>query len=92
MWLKVKGWRSVCQRSLMMSCGSVLKVRRGASLPLHSQLVLSILCSSETRLKFSLKCRNGDETLQQPNRQNCIIFSSYCSIRAESAVSGRLNN
>lgn len=89
MWLKVKSWRSVCQRSLMMSCGSVLKARRGASLPLHSQLVLSILCSSETRLKFSLKCRNGDETLCSNQTDKSVL---YCSIRAESAVGGRLNN
>lgn len=71
MWLKVKRWRSVCQRSLMMSCGSVLKARRGASLPLHSQLVLSILCSSETRLM----CRNGDETLCSNQTDKSVLFS-----------------
>lgn len=87
MWLKVKSWRSVCQRSLMMSCGSVLKARRGASLPLHSQLVLSILCSSETRLKFSLKCRNGDETLCSNQTDKSVLFFLHTAASEQSLQS-----
>lgn len=49
---------------------SVLKARRGASLLLHSQLVLSILCSSETRLM----CRNGDETLCSNQTDKRVLF------------------